>query len=262
MNRPNPAQEHGFSLLELLVATAIFIVLTGAIFGLLVMAQQRYQSETQVLDSFQQASLAMDQMVRDVHTAGYPPVNSFNQAVACGNLTQIAWPFAYAPNYPNYPANPCPAFQGAACTVGASCTTPSAWDLIVEETADPAVGVEFIRYQLNGTTLMRGVLPKIAAAGAPDVATTGILVPYVDNVMNNPSAAQMAAIQAAYPGMFPGNNPVPLFTYVYDGAAQEPENIRQVNIDLIVQAPSLDPKTRQVRIVSLTGQSRRINPNK
>jgi hypothetical protein len=61
--------------------------------------------------------------------------------------------------------------------------------------------------------------------------------------------------------MFPGNNPVPLFTYVYDGAAQEPENIRQVNINLIVQASSPDPKTGQVRVVSLTGQSRRINPN-
>jgi prepilin-type N-terminal cleavage/methylation domain-containing protein len=259
MNRRNPTQEQGFSLIELLVATAIFIILSGSIFGLLVVAQQRFQNETQVLDSFQQASLGMDQMVRDIHTAGYPPVNSFNQAVGCANLTQVAWPFAYAPNYPNYSTNPCPALQGNACTVGGSCTTPSAWDLIVEETTVQGGGVQWIRYQLNGTTLMRGVVAKTGAA--PATTTAGVLVPYVDNVMNNASAAQMATIKTAYPNMFPGNNPVPLFTYVYDGAAQEPENIRQVNINLIVQASTPDPKTGQVRVVTLTGQSRRINPN-
>ena len=141
--------------------------------------------------------------------------------------------------------------------MGGSCTTPSAWDLIVEENVGN--GVQWIRYQLNGTTLMRGVVLKSAAA--PDAATTASLIPYVDNVMNNASAAQMATIRAAYPNMFPGNTPVPLFTYVYDGAAQEPEDIRQVNINLIVQASSPDPQTRQVRVVTLTGQSRRINPN-
>jgi type II secretory pathway pseudopilin PulG len=258
MNRRNPTQEHGFSLLELLVATGIFIVLSGAIFGLLVMAQQRYQSETQVLDSFQQASLGMDQMVRDIHTAGYPPLNSFNQGIGCGNLTQIAWPFGYAPNYPNFAKNPCPGFQGAACTVGGTCTTPSAWDLIVE--ADVGNGVQWIRYQLNGTTLMRGVAGKVGVT--PDATTALTLIPYVYNVMNNASAAQMATIKAAYPAMFPGNAPVPLFTYVYDGGVQEPENIRQVNINLIVQAASPDPKTGQVRVVSMTGQSRRINPSR
>ena len=259
MNRTNATRAHGFSLLELLVSTAIFITLSGAIFGLLVMAQQRYHNETEVLDAFQQASLAMDQMIRDVHTAGYPPLNSMNSAVACANLAQVAWPFGYSPNYPEYPTNPCPALQGVACTVGGTCETPTAWDLIVEENVGN--GVQWIRYQLNGTTLLRGVANKVVGAN-PATVTAPFLVPYVDNVMNNAPAAQMALIRVAYPGMFPGNTPAPLFTYSYDtGAPIQPPSIREVNINLIVESPSRDPKTGQVRVVTLTGQARRINPN-
>jgi hypothetical protein len=62
--------------------------------------------------------------------------------------------------------------------------------------------------------------------------------------------------------MFPGNAPVPVFTYLYDaGQPQTPPNIREVNITLIVQAPTLDPQTQQPRVLTLTARARRIDPN-
>jgi type II secretory pathway pseudopilin PulG len=72
----------GFSLVELLVGTVLFTIITGAVFSLLVSAQLRYRGESNVTQAFQQANVAIDQIVRDVHSAGYPPKNSFAVAVS------------------------------------------------------------------------------------------------------------------------------------------------------------------------------------
>ena len=247
-------KQRGTSAVEMMVVVLVFTLLTGAAFHLLNVSQQRYRMESDVLDSFQAAQVALDQMARDIHTSGYPPVNSFSSAaVANANVTLVAsTPFAWSPSYPNTP-----------CTVGAGCTTPNGFDLIVETDLDPQNnnGVEWVRYQLNGTTLFRGVAAKQAGAD-PAVVTQPTLVPYVDNVMNNASAAQIAQIQKSYPGMFPGGAAVPVFTYKYDsGQPNTPPNVREVNLTLIVQAQTLDPLTQQPRVVTLTARARRIDPN-
>ena len=153
-------------------------------------------------------------------------------------------------------------------------TTPSAFDLIVEGDIGDGNGVEWIRYQLKNNTLWRGTAPKFAGAD-PDATTAPKLLPYVNNVMNNASAAQMAQLQAAYPNLFPGNNPVPIFTYTCDAPNPNPPAlcttlaapnntvtyIRDVNIVLIVQSPTRDQKTGQLRAVTLTAQARRSNPS-
>jgi type II secretory pathway pseudopilin PulG len=252
--------QRGFSFLELVAATAIFIVLAGIIFSVLVQGQQRYETESGVMDSFQQASIAVDQIVRDVHSAGYPPTNNYTTAVAAANPNLIALPFGWMPTYPLTP-----------CTVGGNCVTPSAFDLIVE--GDIGNGVQWIRYRLVGTTLFRGVANKVGLD--PAAATLPNLFPYVDNVMNNAPAAQMAQLQAVYPNLFPGNNPVPIFTYTCDAPNPNPPAlcstlaapnntvtyIRDVNIVLIVQSPTRDQKTGQLRAVTLTAQARRSNPS-
>jgi hypothetical protein len=94
-------------------------------------------------------------------------------------------------------------------------------------------------------------------------------------VMNNATAAQMAQLRAVYPNLFPGNNPVPVFTYTCDAPSPNPPAlcttlaapnntatyIRGVNIVLIVQSPTRDQKTGQLRAVTLTAQAARSNPN-
>jgi type II secretory pathway pseudopilin PulG len=42
--------EQGFSLIEMMIAAVIFILLCSAAFALLSLAQQRYQTESQVLN--------------------------------------------------------------------------------------------------------------------------------------------------------------------------------------------------------------------
>lgn len=218
---------NGFSMIEVLIATAIFMVLAGAVFSVLFNSQLRYQSESGLTSAFQQANIAIDQIVRDIHSTGFPPASSFSGTTA----TSYAMAFPWSPNYPNTP-----------CTVGL-CATPSSTDLVLE--ADRGDGkIVWIRYSLQGTTLMRGTMQK---NGDPLGQTwDGVWTPYLDNVVNQNAI-----------------NTPPVFSY-FDGAGNPTTQlslIREVNICLVVQSSKPDPQTHQYRTVTLTGQAVAFNAN-
>lgn len=261
-------QQEGFSLVEMMVSVAVFTLLCGAVFGLLNVSQQRQRTESVMLDSFQEARLGLDQIVRDANDAGYPAGNQFtatpppnSSAANSYAATPVAW-------NPGYTAS-------AVCSVTATCVSPGNFDLIIETDIDPAAnnGVEWVRYKLVGTTLFRGVASK-AVNTDPMAATDAVLFPYVQNVVNNAPAAQITGYRAAYPAMFPGGNPVPLFTYFCDPpaggatgtvpctAANDPTNIRDIGVTLIVQATQFDAQNNRPRLVELSGRGHRVNPNK
>jgi prepilin-type N-terminal cleavage/methylation domain-containing protein len=256
-------REEGFSLLELLVATAIFLVICGAMFGLLNLSQRNYSSESQMSGSFQEARLAMDQIVRDFNQSGFPGLGMFSVTPNAANYA--VGPVAWAPNYPT-----------ATCSIGTggggTCIpTPGDFDLIIETQLDNSSNVQWIRYQLLGGTLYRTVVPK--TAGDPIAATTvpGVQVPFLTNVMNSPSSAQIAEVTATYPTMFPSALPVPIFQFSCDtGAgtvpcsaavgANSPLNIRDVDITLIVATPVRDAQTQKLKLIELNGRGHRLNP--
>lgn len=72
--RPRPAggyrREDGFSLLEMLVATAIMLVVTGGIFSLLDPARGTYRAQPEVSDMQQRLRVAVDTLQRDLVMAG------------------------------------------------------------------------------------------------------------------------------------------------------------------------------------------------
>jgi prepilin-type N-terminal cleavage/methylation domain-containing protein len=263
---PGKLWQRGFSLVELLVALGIFLVVVGAAFSLLGSSQKHSQTESQVLTSFQEARLGLDQIVRDVNDAGYPPPTFFQSAYP---YLSASAPFAWNPGYTG--ATPCQIGTGG----GGTCNTPGDFDIIIETNPNPQDAgskVQWIRYQLQGTTLMRGMAAKDGSDPAITTAAAGILAPFVQNVINNSSPAQIAQYQLSYPGMFPGGVPVPIFSYTCDtvtvplacplaGAANAPANIREVIVTLIVAAPAPDATTGVPRIVQLTGRGRRVNPN-
>jgi prepilin-type N-terminal cleavage/methylation domain-containing protein len=266
----------GFTLIELMVAMGIFLVISAVAFSLLGISQQRYQSETQVTSAFQDARLALDEIVRDVNSAGFPPTNQFS-ALPLDVSLYASTPFAWSFGYPGSPCQIGTAGGGTCSTAIAGDSAPGDFDLIVETNITPQVAnskVQWIRYQLQGTTVYRGVAQKVTGYD-PDFATDqpGKMLPYVQNVMNNASAGQIAQIQAAYPGMFPGGAPVPIFSYICDTAtvpqpcplaagSNFPAYIRDVTITLIVMAPSTDAQAGgRPLLVQLNGRARRINPN-
>src|SRR5258708_29191198 len=106
-------------------------------------------------------------------------------------------------------------------------------------------------------TLMRGVINK--SGGDPDASTAGVLVPFVQNIVNtqvvqNVTNPLVAQYQAAYPVIFPGGAPVPIFSYTCDNSSPPPQtvlclgawtdnspaNIHAVMFKLILSAPLPD----------------------
>jgi prepilin-type N-terminal cleavage/methylation domain-containing protein len=255
----------GFTLLELMVSVAIFVVLSGAIFGLLGDSQKTFQTESQLLGSFQEARLGLDQIVRDANDSGYPPQNHFAVTPAANNFA--IGPLGWMPGY----LTPTPCLIGTAG--GGTCVSPNDFDVIFEGDDNDGLGVKWIRYQLVNTTLFRGVVAKTVGTD-PVTATNaaGVMLPYVTNVMNNPGAAQIAQFQAAYPSMFPGGVAQPIFQFTCDtaagtvlcqnaGASNSPANVRDIEITLIVMTALRDAQTSKLRLVELNGRGHRINPN-
>lgn len=248
----------GFTLVELLVALGIFLLVIGAAFTLLGSSQNRYRSESQVLTSFQEARLGLDQIVRDVNDSGYPPP-SFLQS-GSPNLSASS-PFAWSPNYPG---TPCQIGTGG----GGTCATPSDFDLIIETNPNPQDPtcapncVQWIRYRLQTPpavqvpTLMRGVAPKVAGTD-PAAAFVGANapVPFVQNVINNPAQPIFS-----YTCDTPQSAPLPC--PIAATVDNFPANIRDVMVNLIVATPQPDATTGQQRVVELRGRGRRVNPNR
>jgi prepilin-type N-terminal cleavage/methylation domain-containing protein len=243
MRAAMPRPERGFTVIELMIATAIFLVICGAMFGLLQLSQQKYSSETQVSGAFQETRLAIDQIVRDFNVSGYPSQTIFSQLP--GNAAQyVTSPVAWSPNYPG---NPC--LVGTAG--GGTCATPGDFDLILE--TDLGNGVSWIRYQLIGNILFRSVVPKTAGTdpAAPPVDPT-VVVPFLTNVMNSPTQ--------------------PIFKFTCDtptgpqpcpaaGANGLPNRIRDVDILLIVMTRQPDLQTGKPKVVELQGRGHRLNPS-
>jgi prepilin-type N-terminal cleavage/methylation domain-containing protein len=258
-------RQAGFTLLELLLATVVFLLICGAIFGLLDLAQKNYGSETQISSSFQEARLAVDQIVSDFDQAGYPSLSMFSE-VPAANFYAYG-PVAWAPGYTNHPPTPCQVGTGG----GGTCGTPGDFDLIVE--ASSAGAVNWIRYQLVGTTLFRSVVPK--TPGADPAAATSVataMVPFIVNVMNSPPPAQLAELIAAYPTMYPAGQPVPIFQFSCDspaGSVRCPTaapgglstQIRDVDVTLIVRTTQRDLQTQKWKLVELNGRGHRSNPD-
>jgi type II secretory pathway component PulJ len=241
----------GFTLLELMVATTLFVVITGVVFAVIIATQARYKAEKEYMGAFQQANVAIDQITRDIHGAGFPSKIIYNTSVqgTSSNRTRWAVPVAWAPNYTT----------NSPCVIGSTCTSPGSFDLILEE--NQGSGVVWIRYKLSNNILYRGVAAKTTVDPITATGLNGVLVPYLENVMNNASSAEIATITTSYPGTFPGGTAVPVFTFPqYQGAVQAPPNIHNINIALIVQAPNKDLQTQGVRIATFTAQASTINP--
>jgi prepilin-type N-terminal cleavage/methylation domain-containing protein len=268
----NKGRQYGFTLIELLVALGIFLVVTGAAFTLLSSSQQRYQTESQVLTSFQEARLALDQIVRDVNDSGYPPPTYFTSSAPQNSASS---PFAWSQGsgYPNTSCQIATGGGGNCTTATVNNTSPGDFDLIIETNPTPltSASVSWIRYQLLGTTLYRGTAQK-GSSGDPDAATSTQLIPFVQNVINNSSSAQITQYKLTYPSMFPVGAPVPIFSYNCDtgaapspcraaGTYNSPVNIRDVVVTLIVSAQTRDATMGVPRIVQLSGRGRRVNPN-
>jgi prepilin-type N-terminal cleavage/methylation domain-containing protein len=88
----------GFSLIEMLIATAIVTSVLAVVMSAIIQMQQRSKTESTNVDVSQQTRDFIDQMVRDVHNVGYPPPQVVNGAPVCtGNAAVACGVISYTP---------------------------------------------------------------------------------------------------------------------------------------------------------------------
>jgi prepilin-type N-terminal cleavage/methylation domain-containing protein len=73
-------REQGFTLIELMISVAILTVVVGVVVEGLTKLMQRNTIETAKVDLTQQSREFMDQIVNDIHQAGYPDLRTFDPA--------------------------------------------------------------------------------------------------------------------------------------------------------------------------------------
>jgi prepilin-type N-terminal cleavage/methylation domain-containing protein len=76
-------RESGFSLIEMIVAVAVTLVVTGAVYGLIAGGNNAFRREPELAERQQNARMAMDLIIRDIQTTG-SGLPAFIQAFARG----------------------------------------------------------------------------------------------------------------------------------------------------------------------------------
>ncbi len=160
--------EAGFSLLELVLVLAILTVIMGVVFEQINSVQTRYKTEESRLDITQESREFVDQLVRDLHTAGYPSYHLYALA-----------------SLPSPPTN--------SNLVAAGLVAVSATDLWFEGDTDGDGKVDSIRYTLTNVggycpcTLSRSNVVKVNNV-APSSQATSYAVD-LQNVANSTGSA-------------------------------------------------------------------------
>jgi len=277
-------QQRGFSLLEVMLVMAIFLIVSGAVFLLLNTAQFRYRAEQAFLESFQGARQGMDQILLDVHNAGFPPPYTF-----AGNMGTPPTPAGYPAGIWRDPAaagatvqnrfaigivgmTGSPRVLNTTCTVNGAtatnvaCAVPNQWELVIESDIDPENnnGVEWIYYDLRRpagaavSTLFRTVKAKNIGGGSSPV-TNPSGVPFVEEILQVPTTGLLLLV----------NNPA-VFTYECDPAMVDPdfpgrclaEHVKNIYVTLRVQSTLPDMQTGQFRQITLRGAASREYPSR
>src|SRR5215472_1237657 len=94
--RAKKRMQQGFSLVEMMISIAILTLVVGVVVGAVNTTQQRSNSEIAHLDITQQAREMIDQFVRDLHQAGFPPSNTYatqpasNRSLAAMKLVAVS----------------------------------------------------------------------------------------------------------------------------------------------------------------------------
>lgn len=251
--------QNGFSLIELLTVVVILMLVTGVVFQQINLVQKRSRVEETKMDLTQESREFLDQMVRDLHTAGYP-----NKRMYTVNLVSTS---------------------DSRNAVGLVRVTPTS--LWFEGDVDGDGQVDSIQYQLQAgaggscpCTIRRSQVVK--ANGTPPLGQATNFSMEVNNVINSggtlaiggtspPGLPSPDALYGAYKAepIFraydssgvecgPGNQGCPSLPLDLNNAPTVLPNIRTIRITINVLAgpEALDFDTRMRPAISMTAAAR------
>lgn len=270
MTNRNHNSQRGFSLLELMIVMAVFLVIMAAVLIQSRTATQRSANERVQLDLFQESREFMDQMSRDMRQVGYPNPRNFDHNTLLNTARNTTTLY--------------PATTSALAAVGLIYAGPG--DLWFQGGTDESGNVFVTQYHLDTSTT--GGCPCLkrsqrtrngynAATGVvnEDVETTGLPYPIstptwwteVQNVQNaadpnnpifrfywnNPDTHIQEEIPATTLG---ATWPVSWDTDGTTANNQVLSYINTVKITLVVQSPTPDLQTGVKPIITLVSTVR------
>ncbi len=157
--------QKGFTLLEMLVSTAVFTIILFAVYTMLTGNQATYARGENRVEIQQNARVAMRRMIREIRMVGYDPSSAI----------------------------PAQASQTAVQIANANTITFIA-DLDGDNDADNIPDTDWVRYQLQGSQLIRESSSWVGGAWTPPI--------------NNPNSSVLAdAVTALNFTYFDGNDP-------------------------------------------------------
>ncbi|HUS18863.1 MAG TPA: prepilin-type N-terminal cleavage/methylation domain-containing protein [Terriglobales bacterium] len=253
--------QRGFSLLEMIIVLSILTIVMAGIFGMMDSAQKRYAVEDTKLDLQQESRQFLDQIVRDLHQAGFPNARM----------------------YATTPANGANSAKVAIGLVRVSLT-----DIIFEGDVDGNGTVNVVRYQVypdNGSncpcTLRRSQEPKTEGAATDD--QTYSWSSEVQRVLNTSGAGNSPlgitgdTFGTANDTLYADYKQAPLFQF-YDqngvivsgipttlntsGSGMDAKmlaSIRSIRVTINTLASAIDVQTRRYPAVSMTSSARISN---
>ena len=250
-------KQQGFSLVEMMISMVVLLVVVGAVLQLMSQSQQRSVATATVQDATSMLRDSVDQMVRDIRLAGYPPPNSYPCPPPPGatygacltylNSGYIAGGILVANPY---------AIQFEADTDGDNLAEVFDYELQVP-TGGATGGCAAIteNSDLISPTLMRSMVVKGADGTVPAVD----FQPFLENVQNCTLSTPIFIYCPAPAAAAPAG--CPTMTAFLVSTLPAPRNTRIVMMRLQVQSALRDPQTGQFRNVEQFGLAERVNPD-
>lgn len=241
MKTSTKQSQAGFSLIEMLVVVAILSIVLGVVLRQISVVQQRSQTESVKVDMTQQARESLDQMIHDIHMAGYPNAKMFWSSALSSPYNNQAGVAAGC----NPSTGGCTgATSGLVYIVGGS--SPQLW---LEGDMDGDGQVDVVRYRFVATStesdncpcIERGwSSPKTAGDPVSSSVTWHVMVENVNSMTLNPFTSS-------------GGNVNISSGIDIDSSAGTIESIRTLAITMSVKGSSLDMPTKQYPAVVLSG---------
>ncbi|MBI4460657.1 MAG: prepilin-type N-terminal cleavage/methylation domain-containing protein [Acidobacteria bacterium] len=254
----NLLKQHGFSVIEMIVAMAVLLIVVGAVLQLVSQSQQRYVSASAVEDTTAMLREGVDQVVREIRLAGYPAANSYPCPPPAGATYSNCLTYQTSGYIAGgvLVANPY-SIQFEADTDGDNRAEVFNYELQVP-TGGAAGGCAGLTENSNLTTptLMRSAVAKNVDGSVPAAE----LYPLLENVRNcELNSTPIFTYCPAPPAGAPAE--CPTMTNYVPSSLPAPRNTRIVLIRLQAEVAVRDPQTGQFQNIEQFGLAERVNPD-